>query len=301
MNQHKKRNLVQALRTTLSSSIAREVYLGLVSFKVSRIFLQDDELHIIKSYVHEYGGFLSESEFRVNHLKDVGKGEWSNTWSETLPYNSGSGSVGIYIGSDSVKVNEAKEADIESDSNALGELLRIPTCCRNMYEKSVKKANQKQGDFTPFVAKNSTHSLPNSEWSNHLSQYFGKSLLSHFPCRFGCESTIRLAKDVYNAIAQADQAWADELYREHKCNILYTEYCGIFLFTRSSTKHLNGMTVLTYSPSLVQSTYQGGAVFDAISQGNIIISHSYNEFEIYHSDKKIANFFSEDFVLCLFA
>src|SRR5262249_36047209 len=136
------------------------------------------------------------------------------------------------------------------DDEGFGFLLGIPHCCIEAYKRFQPIAKLKQNDFVPLVLGNTEGSVPYSFWNNYVAQYYGRSLLSFFPCSFNCPAAESIARKTYSILQQCSPQWADSFLAIQRANILYTEYLGLHLFP--STHYRDGW--LDYDARSVQST-----------------------------------------------
>ena len=127
-------------------------------------------------------------------------------------------------------LTQAVNADIHGDEGEFGVNLGIPSCCVDFYLTNQDAAYQKQNDYVPLVAANTKDLHSFNFWNNYVSQYFGYSLLSFFPCSFNCNESARFAQNTYDLINSILPIQASQIIHFQKQPILYTEYRGIYLF-----------------------------------------------------------------------
>jgi hypothetical protein len=169
--------------------------------------------------------------------RDIGKGGWSNKYDEREDLSASKGDHAVYVSTSQKNLTQAVNADIHGDEGEFGTNLGIPSCCVDFYLTNQDAAYQKQNDFVPLVAANTKYLHSFNFWNNYVSQYFGYSFLSFFPCSFTCEHAARMAQNTYDLMYSILPVEADEIVHFQKQPILYTEYRGIYLFEGAKFEH----------------------------------------------------------------
>lgn len=169
--------------------------------------------------------------------RDIGKGGWSNKYDEREGLPAIMGDYAVYVSTSQKNLTQAVNADLHGDEGEFGINLGIPSCCVDFYLNNQDAAYQKQNDFVPLVATNTKGLHSFNFWNNYVSQYFGYSFLSFFPCSFTCEYAARMAQNTYDLMHSILPVEADEIVYFQKQPILYTEYRGIYLFEGATFEH----------------------------------------------------------------
>jgi hypothetical protein len=162
--------------------------------------------------------------------RDIGKGGWSNKYDERENLPASKGDYAVYVSTSQKNLTQAVNADLHGDEGEFGVNLGIPSCCVDFYLHNQDAAYQKQNDFVPLVAANTKGLHSFNFWNNYVSQYFGYSFLSFFPCSFTCEHAARMSQNTYDLMHSILPDEADAIVHFQKQPILYTEYRGIYLF-----------------------------------------------------------------------
>jgi hypothetical protein len=183
----------------------------------------------LSGLAEQFEFFLLVSDERYLPRRDVGKGNYCNAFELARP-DERQGLRNVYIASDKSLAEAAKLIERAGDDELFGTLLGIPHCCRNAYQRFLPIASAKQSDLVPLVLENTPGSGAYDAWLNYPAVYFGRSLLSFFPCSFRCTAASAVARSTYGMLAECDEAWAVSFLDLQRSNILYSEYQGIHLF-----------------------------------------------------------------------
>ena len=208
----------------------REIMSAWAGLKVARIGLKQNKLLVLKEKLAKLNLHYQISDEPVFARKDIGKGGWSNKFEERPWVARKNGDYLVYVSNDVKSLQKAFNSELEGEEEEFGEKLGIPACCIDFYSKNLDKAYEKQNDFVPLVLKNTKELHSFNFWNNYVSQYFGYSLLSFFPCSFNCVESARFAQNTYDLINSILPIQASQIIHFQKQPILYTEYRGIYLF-----------------------------------------------------------------------
>jgi len=282
----------------LGSIPAKEALLAVLGYKTSRLGVDPDSYNKIILLFKEFDIKYVIGNYRYTYKLDIGKGGWSNKFGDET-YINDKNAIGDYFfyiadGIDKAKVardNEESEKEAE-----FGETLGIPSCCANFYVDNADRAMKKQNDFVTLVLENTSSNPPYNYWNNYVSQYFGYSLLSFFPCSFDCKKAITVSKKIYNILFDIYPEFASQFLYYHKQNILYTEYRGIYLF--ENTKYKNGLII--YNDSRIHSSIKNSSIYKSIMQSNKLAIHKKNYCTFFDENRFIREIKGENVALCLF-
>jgi hypothetical protein len=229
--------------------------------------------------------------------RDVGKGGWSNKFHDKQNISPNKGDHLIYVGNTSEAVSRAMKADFYGEEGEFGDKLGIPSCCIDFYLTQQETAFQKQNDFVPLVFKNTTTLHSFNFWNNYVSQYFGYSLLSFFPCSFNCRHAADLAKNTYDLIHSIVPEQAEKILHFQMQPILYTEYRGIYLF--EGAKSQSGKTFIR--DCTIHSTLnQASRTHQLISQSKEIQVAGKLKINITSKDEGVIVINNSNWVMCTF-
>lgn len=227
---HASPELYREVSGRLSDTSVKEILLAAAGVKVSRLSVSDDELEALGRLADRFEFFYLASDERYLPQRDMGKGDYYNAFERLRDSEETRGLRNVYIASDKSLVEAAKLLEKAVDDDLFGALLGIPRCCREAYEQCLPIASAKQLDLMPLVLDHTPGPLSYEFWLNYPSVYFGRSLVSFFPCSFRCPAAEAIARSTYRMLLECDQAWADSFLDLQRSNILYTEYEGVHLF-----------------------------------------------------------------------
>ncbi len=288
------KDLFNVLHRKFNDNIVREILLVASGVKDSRTCMSTEELIYFIPIAETHNIEVAISHNKYIHRPDIGKGGWSNSLEKTVSANHPTGLHNVYLSRSRKSAKEGLLAEENSDEETFGGLLGIPACCRNAYLKSHYLAKQKQNDFVPLVLLETDGGPPYNYWNNYVSQYFGRALLSFFPCSFNCPEAASFAEKSFQVLSEVSEGWAFQFVIDQQSNILYTEYDGLFRFNSTFN---NGW--INYSPSEFVATTQG-KLTDQMQQANRIKILHKNGVEIYANEQLIARHEHEDISMCIF-
>ena len=291
---HLSPELYYEIRGRLGDTSTKELLLAAAGVKVSRLSVSEEDLGFLCRLAERYGFFLLASDQRYLPRRDVGKGDYCNAF-EVLGPDQTNGLRNIYIASETSLVEAAKLLEEVVDDELFGALLGIPSCCRDAYQRFLPIASAKQFDLMPLVLENTPGPLSYDSWLNYPAVYFGRTLLSFFPCSFRCTAACTVAKSTYRMLAECDEAWATSFLDLQTSNILYTEYQGVHLFRQPL---IDGW--IRYGSDDVSST-EPTDLADAIRRGNRLHICGKRMAHIYSGGERIAIVQGEDISLCVFS
>jgi hypothetical protein len=290
------RNLFRALRGRFNDNILREIILASAGLKTSRTCMSASEIELFLPIARRNRLKVVCSKEKYIHRMDIGKGGWANTVERAVPSTHPDGLFNVYIASDAYLAEMSIRCEEQSNQDEFGLLLGIPDCCRQAYVRAHPIAQLKQNDFVPIVLDNTTGDIPYNYWNNYVSQYFGRSLLSFFPCSFNCPHAAKFAQETCAILQQCSDTWAMNFVQLQQTNILYTEYFGLHLLLGSS--YQDGW--ITYDPSGVLST-ERTEICALLALGNRLKVLNKHCAEIYNDQKLVSCIEGEDTCICLFA
>jgi len=288
------RELYAQLRAHFNDNIIREVLLAAAGMKMSRTCLSDPELVLLRDLAPKHGFRLLASRERYVHRHDTGKGGWSNSIERLAGPEEDNGLRNVYIASDA-SLNEAgKVLEEASDDRLFGMLLGIPPCCCEAYARFQPEARAKQNDLVPIVLDNTKGEMPYDPWLNYVAQYFGRALLSFFPCSFRCLAAAAAARSTFEMLAECDADWARSFLALQQTNILYTEYQGLHLFRRPLVEGS-----IHYGPDDFTSTEPTEAAA-LVRRGDRLEVCGKHQVRIYRGMERIGVLEGEDVSMCVF-
>jgi hypothetical protein len=186
----------------------------------------------VRDFVGRHNLAIAWREKCVLNVLDHGKGGWSNLLADHDHPSGRKREMLVYIARENRHAQNALAAD-ENDDAAFGALLGYPECCRAAFERMFPVSLQHQGDLVPLVADQTPMPQPWPFFLNIAARYFNKSLISFYPCSFGCEAALSIARQAYALLKHVSPEGAADFTEQLSSSILYTEYRGIYLFPGS--------------------------------------------------------------------
>jgi len=235
----------------LSHLQCRELCEAASGFKLSRINVEPALITPLRDWCREHDLACEVSDFGVlENLHDEGKGMWWNTGRRVAGEAS---IVYAYVGQDPKEVSQLKSLEAGNEHNKherIAELLAIPECCTMFYVRHREDARASFHDDYVTLTFASTESCPPYEWrANYLAQYFGLSLIHHFPCRWDCPATIERALRSEAVVGRVSKAWL-ALHRRWLRSVVVVEGSGAVHLIRGTT-HGSGVR---FRPDQIRST-----------------------------------------------
>ncbi len=287
--------LFHKLYGKFNDNILREIVLASAGIKASRTCLNDEEISLLLQETRRSNLEVSISEEKYIHRKDTGKGGWSNSLAAVVPATHPEGLFNVYIASSEHLAETGLGLEAMSDETSFGALLGIPACCIEAYVRFHPIAQLKQNDFVPLVLDSTSGATPYSHWNNYVSQYFGRALLSFFPCSFNCPAAESFARATFDVLRQCSDTWAEEFLQLQRTNILYTEYLGLHMF--KGARFRGGW--IDYDAGMVQST-ERSEVNEQVARGDRLRVLNKHAVEIYKSGNLVCRLDDEDISMCIF-
>lgn len=235
----------------LRDIVMKEIVLAYERIKpASRIFVSEDKFPYFESFCGKYCLFIEKGSYKIVGNRDIGKSGWQNKIKMKVSVRSKKGMLPYYISKDRKIAKRARDAESKKDDTGFGKELGFPVCCQKFFKDNYEEANSKQCDFSLFTLRGTKGDYPYNAYNNYVAQYFGFSLLSHFPCSFNCKNSARLARRYYNLLSKYSKSWANKFLNTQKSAILFTEYRGIFLIRKFRYKD----GILMYHSSSLEAT-----------------------------------------------
>ncbi|MFD7609051.1 hypothetical protein ACFWAN_53650 [Streptomyces mirabilis] len=186
----------------------REVLEAASGYKASRLLITRYKAAVLTEWASDRGLRTALSDFDVIESGTLeNKGHWINM-GRRAP--AGHGLCFVYLGHRLRDVRAACASDASGeDAGLLADLFRIPECCLRFYELHAERARMEfDNDYAVVTTEATTATGPYPWYNNYLAQYFGHSLIHHFPCRWDCEASQSRALYSLNLIADVSASWA---------------------------------------------------------------------------------------------
>jgi len=291
---HLSRELFARIRGEFSDDIVREILLAAAGVKVSRTSLSDVKFALLRSIAARYDFCVLASRDRYIHRRDEGKGGCCNAIDRVARPGEDTGLHFVYIASDTSLTEAAKLLEEAGDDQLFGMLLGIPTCCREAYGRFQPTAMAKQFDLVPLVLENTPGKMPYDPWVNYPAVYFGRALLSFFPCSFRCLAASAAARSTFAMLAECDASWAHSFLEFQQTNILYTEYQGVHMICRPLVD-----CSIRYEPKDIRST-EPTELARTLRGGDRLTIRGKRHVDVYRGLERIAVLQGEDVGMCAF-
>lgn len=199
----------------------------------------------------EYSGLqgcFGPTEYKV--IDEAGRNGYYNLAKDRRPSSGETSSMRtLFVSRSESMVILGYLSDLFGWDRYLGMLLGYPGCCVDKFIERWPEAVRKyDGDVAgPLVSASGRGPY---DWRvNILSRYFGFELIQHFPCKFDCSNTIRLAKKYSVSLSQVEPNYVQTLSKKMKGLALYGYSEGVFLL-----RDIQG------SPYSASWTYDPGSV-----------------------------------------
>jgi len=292
------KKIILKISKILGAIPAKEALLAILGYKTSRLGVQSCAYEKIILLFNEFNVKYVVGNFRYTYNSDIGKGGWSNKFRSEIPINDTNaiGDYLFYIADNTNKAKIARDNEESEKEAAFGEDLGIPSCCAQFYVDNADRAMKKQNDFVTLVLENTFSDPPYNYWNNYVSQYFGYSLLSFFPCSFDCKKSISISKKIYNILLNIYPEFAKQFLYYHKQNILYTEYRGIYLFENTQCKN----DMINYSNSKIHSSIKNSSIYKSIIKSDKLAVYNKNHCAFLNKSRVLREIKGENIGLCLF-
>jgi hypothetical protein len=286
-------DLYRELTGLFDDNLVREILLAAADVKISRTCLSKTKLDLLGGIAERHGFQIITSEDQWILRADQGKGGWVNQMGR-LAAPGEIGVYNVYIASDATLAETGKMLDEAGEDDLFGALLGIPACCREAFERCKPLAAEKQNDFVPYVLKNTNGPMPYDWRLNYPAQYFGRSLLSFFPCSFQCSAAAAVADKTLNMMKPCDTTWAKGFADLQQTNILYTEKSGLHLFR---ARFCDGK--IAYTPGDLRSS-EVTELTDLLQRGDLLEISGKHSVQVYRGSTKIGDLTGEDVSMCVF-
>jgi hypothetical protein len=192
-------------------------------------------------------GLLSPTESVL--LTERQKGGFSNVPREVRPARPGSGGWRELVVARDERYAILAWAGLAYGWDALlGAALGFPTCCVDHFVATWDRAlAEHRGDPAGLLLERDL-AVP-ADWRlNVLGRYRGHRVLEHFPCRWTCAPSLRLAARYTRALARHEPAALRRLADQLRGPYLYTTRHGVLSFPGADVREVRGGWRVSYAP-----------------------------------------------------
>ncbi|MBW2984652.1 DUF483 domain-containing protein [Candidatus Woesearchaeota archaeon] len=193
---------------------------------VSRIILSEDYFKSSERVLEDYSVSIVPSDFKIK--QEIDENRFSNK-GVRIPANSKEkGRYFVYLSKKEELAEKAKQLEAEAKHAELGKLLGYPKCCCEFFEKNFPAESKKQNDYV-LAALRGSEGFRFPFYTNVAIRSMDLNLLSHFPCNFNCEESIRTAKKHLELLKNLSPELGEITAGMLKGVVIYTDKKGIFL------------------------------------------------------------------------
>jgi hypothetical protein len=203
---------------------------------VMRTSLVPERWSRVRNFLDQFGLAWACQDQMQRYLFDRGKGRWSNLLdNNSKPNCRGHRALFVYIAREKQNAEHLRSLEGGDDAE-FGAVLGYPECCINGFKRMFPVALRHQGDLIPVIADQTAASQPWPFLLNIVTRYFGKALLSFYPCSFTCSAAHAMAQAAFDELLWVSEEDARAMRRLLAAAVLYTEYQGIYLFPEATWK-----------------------------------------------------------------
>ncbi|HLC64893.1 MAG TPA: hypothetical protein VJI46_02080 [Candidatus Nanoarchaeia archaeon] len=188
----------------------------------ARILVREDEAGDVGEFLNDRGISTVKSDFKI--LKKD-EGPYSDFGEKIKADDARKGYYVLYLSKGRNEAEKLKSLEAKNDHYNLGIALGYPECCCRFFCDNFSKGNE---DLTLNTLKNSI-GFSFGFHSNIAMRHFDVSLLFHFPCSFGCEDSIEIAKENLKIMEEEDGEWAKIFRGMLKGAVIYSPVDVILL------------------------------------------------------------------------
>ena len=215
--------LLDAKQVAGSLTKALDILYVLHGAKPAARVLYDDDVELL-TYLEKQGLHYALSEFKIAVQADDTR---SYTDKGVRVSVNAAGHHFLYVAKDKNVALQAMTLEKEGDHLAFGELLGYPRCCCEFFHSAVQKSASL--DLTPATFASSPGMV--FPWQlNTCLRGFDISLISHFPCSFGCKQSLAIAERNLELIRKMESDVATYFSHALKSAVLYAQGVGVYSF-----------------------------------------------------------------------
>lgn len=224
------RDFADLFAAGLSHLQCRELCEAAAGYKVSRLNLYPAQLPVVQRWCRERRLAVELSAYAVEEfICPEGKGHWSNMGRRS---ELSRGVRFCYLSERAEDARAAREAEAGEDFSpmVMARLLRIPACCAEFFVEHKDRAVERYADDYALLTTGATVGAGPHPWEvNYLAQYFGFSLIHHYPCRWSCPATLARARDSLALVGAVSAQWAATFAREVPGVVVFENLLAVHL------------------------------------------------------------------------
>jgi hypothetical protein len=193
---------------------------------VSRISVDEVDLDATKKFLDNQGLKYAVSDFKVKQFFD--KSGFSNKGTILPAGSKEKGAYFVYVSKEKELAEKAGQFGKEGNDIELGKLLGYPKCCCEFFKKNAAVESKRQNDYVLATLRESD-GFVFPFYTNVAIRQIDINLLSHFPCSFKCEESIKIAKKHLEILRKWSSELGDIAEGMLKGAVIYTNTQGMFL------------------------------------------------------------------------
>lgn len=225
------RTVYEILHDEAPSIALRELIEAVLGLKCSRVSVTRGGLKRLEGLARELGFGIAVADSKRISAFHPGKGAWSDQASKYVPLDDpAEGLFAVYLASTPEDAHIARQTEACVGDDAFGELLLIPPCCRRFYLERRPQALAAGDDYLWETLGANPPDGVEPAGANILAQYFGRCLLSHFPCSLSCAASRKESARRREIIAQVSQEFSDYLGEAHRWPVLVIRGKGMIAY-----------------------------------------------------------------------
>lgn len=182
----------------------------------ARQIVHEEDIWRVHGFCLAHGLAYAQSPFKIVE----------GTTMMVTPEHSMAGSYFVYISRKESAAKKAAFYESVRNDEKLGHVLGYPPCCIDFYKDHYREAAALGDEYCQ-------HSLANSSdgtypfVTNNMLRFFDVALISHFPCSFECERSVRLGRRIYRAVEKRNPKLAGFVRNALQGPVVYHHRTGI--------------------------------------------------------------------------
>lgn len=232
----------------------------------ARLMIAERALPAILNQLEPLGLCLLIAPYKTTLHSESAKGRCRDQVRRRLPWwYPAPGYFPVYLARGWRQVQLALLWEAVSAAREFGRALGYPPCCVDRFVRLFPRANRTGGDLIPFALRQTSQPPPYPFLINNLTRYFGRRLVSHFPCHYQCPATTHLGQRCLEVVRAESPAVASDLAGALRRPVLHAGPAGIFWMTEYTQE--SGASV-GYNPDRVQATVSEGELYEAVRRSD---------------------------------
>lgn len=230
------RHVSSLLRGIAPPIALREVLEAILGLKCSRVNVWQAGLERLRVLAHEFDFGFAVSEWKMIPTLDAGKGDWSDGVLQYVSLDDPRGLYSVYLGATKEDAITALRAETEIGDDAFGQLLGIPPCCRRFYSECRVRASSAGNDYLWETLGDVQGVREHPAGANVVGQYFGRCLLSYFPCSLHCCPSRTAAATKREVLFRVAPQLTDYLVEGHFWSALILRGRGVAVYPNATVR-----------------------------------------------------------------